>query len=166
MARCREEVPVDPSLSTTPPTVAALLDEFAVWLKARVEDGSQAQRTFDWYADYLNSFLTYLAAQEASKPELPTITVDKLQPVPVYRWVDANPGWKAGGRRGAMVAVQRALNWCARVGMLKPVGGRSPLASLEKPGQGRCEQLSSPEEYTWIIARVKDQDFQDLLETS
>jgi integrase len=65
-----------------------------------------------------------------------------------------------------MTAVQRAFNWAAKAGLLKPVGGASPLAHLEKPQQGRREQIVTPEEYLRITARVRDREFTDLLTLS
>src|SRR5205814_364899 len=78
---------------------------------------------------------------------------------------DAQPGWKTG-KRGAMTAVQRVFNWAARAGKLRSVFGRSPLAGMEKPPQGRREQLVSAAEYAVVLARVKDQPFRDLLAAS
>jgi integrase len=93
------------------------------------------------------------------------LTIDQLGSVHVYRWVDAQPGWKTS-KRGAMTAVQRAFNWAAKAGLLKSVGGTSPLAALEKPAQGRREQLVSEAEYREVLGLVKDQEFVDLLELS
>jgi integrase len=140
------------------PLVAAVLDEFLDWLKHRVSEGTKAQRTFDWYADYLQSFL-------ASLPEPAGFTVDRLGPIDVYRWVDGHPGWKAG-KRGAMTAVQRAFRWAAKAGLLKSLGGGSPLEGLEKPGQGRRDLLITAEEFGEILAGATDQAFRDLLEAA
>jgi integrase len=153
------------TVGDTPPPVAVVLDEFVGWLKGRVAEGSKAPRTLEWYVGYLNSFLDYLRDEEPGRPEAPALTVDGLRPIHVYRWVDSHPEWKTG-KRGAMTAVQRACNWAAKAGLLKAVGGRSPLAGLEKPPQGRREQLVSPEEFEVILAWVRDREFRDLLETS
>jgi integrase len=166
MTELQQSEAEEPSIvSDSPPAVATVLDEFPGWLKGRVQEGSKAARTLAWYTDYLNSFLEYLRSIEPSQPPVPTITADQLQPLHVYRWVDAHPDWKSG-KRGAMVAVQRAFNWAAKAGLLKAVGGSSPLAGLEKPQQGRREQLVTPEEFEDILSCVKDQPFADLLETS
>jgi integrase len=157
-----EETPV---VSDAPPAVATVLDEFVGWLKGRVQEGSKARRTLAWYTDYLNSFLAYLRTLEPGQPPVPTITADQLQPLHVYRWVDAHPDWKSG-KRGAMIAVQRAFNWAAKAGLLKAIGGNSPLSGLEKPQQGRREQLVTSEEFEEILSWVKDRPFADLLETS
>jgi integrase len=81
----------------------------------------------------------------------------------VYQWVDAKAGWKTG-RRGAMMAVQRALNWAAKAGLLKALGGVSPIAHLDKPAQGRREQVLTDDEYRKVLGLVKDRAFSDLLE--
>lgn len=147
------------------PYVAVVIDEFVGWLRKRVEEGSKEQRTLDWYADYLTSFLEHLRGQEVPRPRVPTLTVDQLRPSHVQGWVDAQPGWKTG-RRGAVVAVQRALNWAAKSGRLAAVGGRSPLAGMEKPAQGRRELVVKPEEFEAALAAVADPEFRDLMVVS
>jgi integrase len=151
------------------PTVAAVVDEYFGWLKGRVGEGSKARRTLDWYAKYLKSFLRFLRSQEVPPPkepgEPPALTVEKLEPIHVYRWVDANPTWKTG-KRGAMTSVQRAFNWAARAGLLKSLGGRSPLASLEKPPQGRREQLVTEAEYAEVLSALTCPRARDLVELS
>lgn len=147
------------------PYVAVVIDDFVGWLRKRVEEGTKEQRTLDWYADYLTSFLEHLRGLETPPPEVPTLTVDLLLPEHVYAWVDAQAGWKTS-RRGAIVAVQRAFNWAAKAGKLRSLGGRSPLAGMEKPAQGRRELVVSPEQFTEAVAAVKDQEFRDLLTAS
>jgi integrase len=151
------------------PFVSAVIDDFMGWLHGRVSEGSKASRTFDWYRDYLGSFLGYLRSLETPPPrdptEPPALTIDQLTPSHIYGWVDNQPGWKTG-KRGAMVAVQRAFNWAAKAGLLKSIGGRSPLAGLEKPAQGRRELLVTEKEYRDFLALVKDREFADLLELS
>jgi integrase len=147
---------VKPGCAVAGVFVVAVLDQFLDWLQNRVQEGSKAPRTFDWYKGYLQSFVKAIPA---------TLTVDRLQPLHVYQWVDGHTGWKTG-KRGAMSAVQRALNWAGRAGLLRSIGGKSPIAGLEKPQQGRREQLVTPEEFSAILARVSDQEFCDLLEAS
>lgn len=141
--------------------VVFILDQYLGWLFKRVEEGSKARRTYDWYFDYLQSFTKFRTAAYA----VATLTIDQLEPIHIYQWTDANPGWKTG-KRGAMTAVQRAFTWAGRAGLLKEIAGRSPIASLEKPPQGRREQLVSETEYQNIIALIKDQEFLDLVELS
>ncbi len=163
MAELQQAEAVPPA-AVTAPAVATVLDEFAGWLAGRVAEGSKAPRTLAWYTDYLTSFLDFLRREEPGR-QVPTLTADQLEPLHVYRWVDAHPDWKAG-KRGAMVAVQCAFNWAAKAGLLKALGGRSPLAGLEKPPQGRREQLVTAEEFAIILSLARDREFADLLESA
>jgi integrase len=144
------------AIPSTPPlasslTVAETLDRYLDWLSRRP---GTAARTFDWYQKYLQSFLDSLTK--------PALAVADLEPVHVYRWLDLHPRWTTG-RRGATIAVQRACNWAAKAGLFKSLGGRSPLAGLEKPAAGRREQVIAPAAFQVLINRVRDQPFRDLL---
>lgn len=142
--------------ASTVPYVVVILDQYIEWLRNRVAEGTKAQRTYDWYFSYVQSFTKAITS---------TLTIDQLQPIHVYQWVDAQTGWKSG-KRGAMTAIQRAFNWACRAGLLKTLGNKSPIAHLEKPQQGRREQLVSADEYAKVLAFAKDQEFGDLLELS
>jgi integrase len=165
MADLQQQAAFPDVASDAPPAVASVLDEFIGWLQGRVAEGSKAPRTLGWYTKYLTSFLEFLRSEERGSRELPSLTADQLQPLHIYRWADSHTDWKSG-KRGAMTAVQRAFNWAAKAGLLKALGGRSPLVGLEKPPQGRRDQLVSPEEYADILSWVKDKRFSDLLESS
>jgi hypothetical protein len=112
--RLMAERGLEPASKTTDPvpddipTVAGVVDAFCGWLKGRVAEGSKAPRTLAWYRKYLASFLRFLRSIELPPPtdtkEPPSIAVDALQPLHVYRWVDAQPGWTTG-KNGAMRAV-------------------------------------------------------------
>ena len=39
--------------------VASVLDAYLDWLKNRVQERSNAQRTYDWYLDYLQDFIRF-----------------------------------------------------------------------------------------------------------
>lgn len=151
-------LPEEPSDESAPqahhPFVRSIIDSYMDWLKKRVQAGDKAQRTYDWYHSYLLSFLKFASA---------TLTIDELQPQHVYQWVDSHEGWRTS-KRSAMISVQRAFTWAAKAGLLKSIGGRSPLYGLEKPAQGRREQLISVEEYRQILDLVKDPTFRDLVE--
>src|SRR5262249_42866241 len=71
--------------------VIEVLDEFLVWLAKRVEEGTKAPRTYDWYEKYINS----IASFGDDRARVRDLTVDQLQPIHVYRWVDSHPAWKA-----------------------------------------------------------------------
>jgi integrase len=138
-----------------------VLDQFLDWLRGRVDEGTKAERTFSWYRKYLQSFARF----SAPGYRVADLTVDRLEPLHVYQWVDSHPGWKTG-RRGAMTAVQRAFNWAAKAGVLRDAGGKSPLTALEKPPQGRREQLVSETEYAEVTAALTSPEARDLIALS
>jgi integrase len=141
--------------------VVSVLDAYLDWLQNRVREGSKAQRTFDWYQGYLQDFANF----GASTSRIQDLTIAQLEPIHVYQWADSHPGWKTG-KRGAIVAVQRAFNWAGKAGLLRSIGGRSPLASIEKPQPGRRERIVTVDEYREVLAVVRDQEFQYLVELS
>jgi len=134
------------------PSVVAVLDAFLDWLHKRVQEGRKELRTYDWYRSYLQSFIRSISVD---------LTCGQLAPIHVYQWVDAHAGWKTG-KRGAMIAVQRAFTWAAKAGLLKALGGCSPLAALEKPPQGKRGKVILPGEFEAIMARVRNRAFIDL----
>jgi integrase/recombinase XerD len=127
-------------------SVVGVLDAFLDWCL-----NHKAGRTYDWYHDYLESFA------RSVPPELAT---DKLKPYHVQQWLDANPGWKTG-KRGAVIAVQRAFNWAARMGLIES----NPIRSVEKPKAGRRNKVISAGRFEEILEIVKDDEFRDLLVT-
>src|SRR5262249_4522790 len=85
-------------------SVLAILDAFLDWCQLH-----RALRTYEWYRDYLQSFASSVPRD---------LTIDRPRPIHVQRWVDSHPGWKTG-KRGAIVAVQRAFNWAAKMGLIE-----------------------------------------------
>jgi integrase len=126
--------------------VLALLDAFLDWCQEH-----KAGRTYDWYRRYLESFARAVPAG---------LTADGLKPFHVQRWLDANPGWKTG-KRGAVIAVQRAFNWAVRMGLIPA----NPIRAVEKPKAGRREHVITAERFEAIIALVRDGEFRDLITT-
>jgi integrase len=130
-----------------PPTddaVALLLDAFLDWCQKH-----RAARTYDWYRDYLQSFANSIPRN---------LSVERLKPIHVQQWVDSQAGW-GSGKRGAITAVQRAFNWAAKMGLIET----SPVRHVEKPRAGRREVVITPGEFAWILGRVGDEEFRDLL---
>src|SRR4051812_42755046 len=41
------------------PLVVTILDAYLDWLNQRVQEGSKAERTYDWYKKYLQLFTTF-----------------------------------------------------------------------------------------------------------
>jgi integrase len=128
-------------------TAAEILDLFQQWCHTH-----RARATFKWYTERLQSFA------ESIREDL---KVADLRAFHVQQWIDAHPAWK-GYRRGAITAVQRAFNWATKLGHISS----SPVRHLEKPPQGRREQVVSTEEFTRILECVQDQAFRDLLITA
>jgi integrase len=109
----------------------------------------KAGRTYNWYRDYLESFARTLPIG---------LTIARLKPFHVQQWVDGNPTWKTG-KRGAIIAAQRAFNWAVRMGLIET----NPVRSLEKPKAGRREHVISPDQFKVITSLVRDAEFRDLL---
>jgi integrase len=126
--------------------VLAVLDAFLAWCEA-----NRAGRTYDWYRNYLESFAATLP---------PGLTADALKPLHVQAWLDANPTWKTG-KRGAVIAVLRALNWAAKMGIIPA----NPIKGVEKPEAGRRDHVVSQEEFRTILGLVHGAEFRDLLIT-
>jgi integrase len=128
----------------TADTVLPVLDAFLDWCQKH-----KAGRTYDWYRGYLESFAR----------AVPTgLTTVGLKPFHVQQWLDANPGWKTG-KRGAVIAVQRAFNWAVRMGLI----GVNPVRSVEKPKAGRREHVITAGVFEAILSLVRDTEFRDLL---
>jgi integrase len=150
--------PIAPSEGGT--LVVSILDEFLDWLAMRVAEKSKAQLTYDWYFRYLQDFTKFVTP----KYVIASLTIDELRPFQVTEWADSHPGWITG-KRGAIVAIQRVMNWAAKCGKLATIGGKSPLAGMEKNAAGRREQLIAESEYRQILSHVKI-DFSELLQLS
>jgi integrase len=125
-------------------TVLGVLDAFLDWCQKH-----RAGRTYDWYRDYLESFARTVSAG---------LTIDCLKPFHVQQWLDANTGW-ISGKRGAVIAVQRAFNWAVRMGLI----AANPVRSIEKPQAGRREHVIGDDQYATLLGLVRDCEFRDLL---
>lgn len=126
-------------------SVVAVIDLFLDWTEKH-----RASLTYDWYKKHLQSFVSHL------KPK--TLTVDKLKPHHIDAWIDTQQ-WGDSYRRGAMTAVDRALNWAEKKGHID----RNPIRrKLDKPAAGRRERVISHEEYETILKHVKG-NFRDVL---
>jgi integrase len=128
----------------TADTVLSVLDAFLDWCQRH-----KAGRTYDWYRGYLESFARTVPSG---------LTTDRLRPFHVQQWLDANPAWKTG-KRGAVIAVQRAFNWAVRMGLI----AANPIRSIEKPKPGRRDHVITAEEFGIILSLVRDEGFRDLL---
>ena len=134
------------AVPTATRTAVGVMDAFLDWCQKH-----KAARTYDWYRAYLESFGRVLPR------DLP---VAQLRPFHVQHWLDANPAWRTG-KRGAVIAVQRAFNWALRMGLIDA----NPVRSIEKPKAGRRDRVISAAEYDALVAAVGDEEFRDLLAT-
>jgi hypothetical protein len=125
--------------------VVVIVDEYLDWCQKH-----RSPDTYRWYKDRLDDFCQAITAE---------LTVDRLKPHHVQKWVDARNGLASGSRRNLIAAVKRALNWAEEQGYV----ARSPLAHMRKPGCGRKGQIVSDAEFRAILDHTKDQQFRDLL---
>jgi integrase len=127
--------------------VCQVIDRFVGWCHQH-----RPGRTAGWYENHLQSFLDSL-------PSAATLTVDELRRFHVTNWVDAHRTLGPNHRRGAITAVQRAFSWAEREGHIS----RSPVRGVEKPAPKRREQVLTPTEFDYVLAKVSDAAFRDVL---
>jgi integrase/recombinase XerC len=126
-------------------SLVELVDLFLDWCQKH-----RAPRTYDWYRERCQSFVSH--------PGVAALRVEQLKPLHLQQWADAK-AWSGGMRRGAMTAVQRSMNWAAKMGHIK----LSPVAHVEKPPQGQRELVITPDRFAEILARYDDEPFRNLL---
>lgn len=129
-------------------TIKELTSKFVNWSVHH-----RSPRTVEWYQGHLNNFLTY--QDIAEKP------VTSLKPYDVIAWVDSKPTWGSTYKRGAIVAVQRLMNWAEGMGLIET----TPLKKVEKPPAKRRETFMALGDFQEILSRLKESDpFKDLLQ--
>jgi integrase len=126
--------------------VLAVFDQFLGWCQKH-----KAPLTYIWYRNRIQSFVATIDRH---------LSIEELKPIQVERWVDAHPDWSPSHQRGCKVAVQRALVWAEKMGVID----RNPIRYLEKPQIGKREEVISPEEYAMLLRHFPDEAFRDLLE--
>jgi len=135
-----------PASAAVTQLVVVIVDEFLDWCHQH-----RSPATFRWYKDRLNCFCRSIPAD---------LSVGQLKPFHVQKWVDNyRVPLKSGSRRNLIASIKRAMKWAEEQGYID----RSPLIHMKKPACGRKEQIVSPGEFIALIARYKDQEFQDLL---
>ena len=141
--------PAGPAASPAGPTVAEVCDKFLDWCQRH-----RAARTYDFYRQHLQDFLT---VSEAGR-----LPARDLKPFHVVEWADSHgTAWSPAARRGAIVAAQRPFNWAVKVGHL-PV---SPVPHVEKPRAQRRELAVTAADWAAIRASYPAGDpFAELLE--
>lgn len=127
------------------PLVVDLLALYCDWVERHL-----APRTYVWYRNYLQNFAKFL-------PE--GFCLSRLKPLVITRWLDSNPKWAVGSRRGAITAVKRALSWAEQEGAIE----RSPLRHLKRPAMPRRTTTLTKHQKELILASVAKDSFRDLL---
>ena len=113
----------------------------------------RSPRTKEWYADHLDSFLGHLG-ESAAMP------VTELKPFHVVEWVDNHERWGGTYKRGAIVAVQRSMNWAEEMGYI----ALNPVKKIKKPPAGRRDNPMTPEDFQAIMALIREGDpFRDFI---
>lgn len=74
--------------------------------------------------------------------------VRELKPLHMTRWLDSQEGWGASGRRAAIAAVKRCLNWAVAEGIID----RNPLASVKRPPAKRREGTITDAEHSRMMS--------------
>ena len=141
-----DDAPPPPKQPTTGPLVAVVIDQFLEWT-----ENNRAAETYVWYRKKLQSFLDSLTDKR--------LAVADLKPFYVQRWIDSHKTWGDSFKRGGMIGVQRCFTWAERQGIVD----RSPVRNLEKPAQGKREQVMTPEHYRLLLASVRHQCIRDML---
>jgi integrase len=126
--------------------VVHVFDEFLDWCQKH-----KAPLTYAWYRDRIQAFARTIKKQ---------LAVAEFKPIHVERWVDAHPRWSLSHQRGCKVAIQRAFAWAEKMGVID----RNPVRYLEKPPQGKREQIITAAEHAQILDHFRDPAFCDLLE--
>jgi len=129
--------------------VAQLLNQYLDW-----SESNHAANTHRWYLMFILSF-------GQSMPR--GLKLSRLKPFHVTRWVDnAYPAAtnSPSTRRGAIRAVQRALNWAEEQGLIE----RSPLRRIKKPADARRETYLWPGQYEQVVRLIRDRPFRDIIE--
>ena len=79
-------------------TLSFIVRKYLDWCRKH-----RAPRSVEWYQGHLDGFLKHLGS-------LAHMPATDLKPYHVIEWVDSHETWGDTYRRGAIVAVQRALN--------------------------------------------------------
>jgi integrase len=127
------------------PFVADLLALFCDWAQNQL-----APASYVWYRNYLRSLITTFERD---------LRVSDFKPFDVTNWIDVNPQWGQGGRRGAITAVKRAFSWAVEQGLILS----SPVAHIKRPPAPRRTTTLSVKQRKLIFDSASDQVFRDLL---
>lgn len=128
-------------------TVAQLFDVYLEWCSTRRSEGTYKNNRL-----YLRSFIDCVGTR---------LTISKLRPLHITKWMDTHPDWSDTTRNDAISIAQRPFNWGVRQGRVE----KNPIAHLEdKPPRRRREVVYSQDEWNSIIGCIRDSGFRDLME--
>src|SRR5262249_24951180 len=140
--RCRV-VGMEPS-----PALDVIVGKYLGWCGRH-----RSARKLQWYEGHLRCFLAHLGDQ-AGMP------ATSLRPYHVVGWVGGKQTWGATYRRGAVVAVQRCLNWAEGMGYIDA----SPVKTVTKPPASRRDNPMTAEDFRALLGLLPEGDpFRDLL---
>jgi integrase len=114
---------------------------------------NNAPRTYDWYKDYLESWVNSLPVH---------IKVKNLKLAHAHTWLNAHypATGNANTRHGAISTIQRLFNWAVDMGYLE----FSPLAKLKKPAKTPRLTFITTEQWGKVLNEIQDIDpFKDLV---
>lgn len=132
----------------TAPTLDQVVQRYLAWCRRH-----RSPHTAAWYAGHLSGFLAHLGDSRA-------MPVTSLKPYHVVEWVDSRETWGGTYRRGAIVAVQRALSWAEQMGYIDA----NPLKRVQKPAASRRDNPMAPDDYRAMLALLPGGDpFRDVL---
>ena len=128
-------------------SLLSILDEFLEWIRR-----NRAPATYQSYKEKLQSFIN-------ATPK--SLQATELKPIHVQRWLDANPQWANTTAHTHVTALQRALNWARKMGIID----QNPITGFEKPPKEARDEIITVEEYRELLDAVSDSVFRDLLIT-
>lgn len=133
---------VDPLVK---PTVTRVCNLFLDWSKRH-----HTPDTYGWYRHFLESFQDHAGKLRVGEPERGE---EVLEGRHVTEWIERNPSWR-GGKRSAVVAVKRAMNWAYKEGYVKV----EPLLNLAKPPVRARDRVLDKGERKRIFESVPEGD--------
>ncbi|EMI19562.1 phage integrase family protein [Rhodopirellula maiorica SM1] len=123
--------------------VEDVICDFILWCKEH-----RAKKTTERYKEILETFTD----------KYPDVTVGKMTPAYVTRWMQDATTWNATTKRNAMTAVIRVFNWAVKNRGLR----FNPIAGMEKPKAKRRTKVVSDQDFKWLLENVSPA-FRDLM---
>lgn len=80
----------------------------------------------------------------------PDVTVGKMGPAYVTKWLQTQTTWNSTTKRNAMTAINRVFNWAVKNRGLK----FNPVAGMEKPKAQRRAKVVADDDFDWLLDNV------------